>query len=64
MSHGIETTNIEILNDPATIQMIARTCANKLQGDNGRATSRELALAATKLQEAALWIDEHIRLNK
>lgn len=38
-----------------------RTCVAALRDEDGRSKTRELAIAVTKLQEAAMWIEEHQR---
>lgn len=40
-----------------------RLCITAMRDEDGRTKSRELALAVTKLQEAVMWIDEHLRVN-
>lgn len=47
--------------DPAEIKMHVNACLTALKDEDGRIKTRELALAATKLQEATMWIDEHMR---
>jgi hypothetical protein len=47
--------------DPAEIKMHVNACLTALKDEDGRTKTRELALAATKLQEATMWIDEHMR---
>ena len=48
--------------DPAEIKMHVNTCLTALKDEDGRTKTRELSLAATKLQEATMWIDEHMRV--
>lgn len=36
---------------------------SSLRDEDGRSPTRELALAATKIEEARMWIDEHIVKN-
>lgn len=55
--HGIGT------NDPTMIKIHVMSCIASLRDEDGKAKSRELALAITKLQEAVMWIDEHQRLS-
>lgn len=51
------------LNDPTMIKVHIESCISSLRDEDGRTKSRELALAVTKLQEATMWIDEHLRLS-
>lgn len=51
------------VNDPSMIKCHIDSCISSLRDEDGRAKSRELALAVTKLQEATMWIDEHLRLS-
>lgn len=50
------------VSDPTMIKIHAQSCITSLRDEDGRAKSRELSLAVTKLQEAVMWIDEHLRL--
>jgi hypothetical protein len=49
--------------DPCLIKCHIDACISALRDEDGRAKSRELALAVVKLQEATMWIDEHLRLS-
>lgn len=49
--------------DPTVTKMHVNACIASLKDEDGRAKTRELALAVTKLQEATMWIDEHLRLS-
>lgn len=51
------------VNDPSMIKIHVQSCISSLRDEDGRTKSRELALAVTKLQEATMWIDEHLRLS-
>lgn len=51
----IDKSNIHIQMRDALADMI-----RDIQGPDKRPPSRELALAVTKLQEARMWIDEHM----
>ena len=51
------------VNDPSMIKIHVQACISSLRDEDGRTKSRELALAVTKLQEATMWIDEHLRLS-
>ena len=53
-----ETTHVEITNDPTSLRSILWEIINALKGPDGKATSRENALAITKLQEARFWLGE------
>lgn len=50
-------------NDPTIIKIHIQSCITSLRDEDGRTKSRELALAVTKLQEATMWIDEHLRIS-
>jgi hypothetical protein len=54
---------VQIGNDPTMIKIYVGACITSLRDEDGRTKSRELALAVTKLQEATMWIDEHLRLS-
>lgn len=49
--------------DPTLIKCHVNACISALRDEDGRSKTRELSLAVTKLQEAAMWIDEHQRFN-
>ncbi len=51
------------VNDPSMIKCHINACITSLRDEDGKTKSRELALAVTKLQEATMWIDEHLRLS-
>ena len=51
------------VNDPCMIKIHVISCISSLQDEDGKTASREIALAITKLQEATMWIDEHLRLS-
>lgn len=59
----IEHHPLELSNDPTVIKIHINACMSSLRDEDGRTKSRELALAVTKLQEATMWIDEHLRLS-
>lgn len=50
-------------SDPTLVKCHIESCISVLRDEDRRAVSRELALAVTKLQEATMWIDEHLRLS-
>jgi hypothetical protein len=52
------TTSLEITDDPTTLRTILYEMIEALRGKDGRAGSRERALAVTKLQEAMFWLVE------
>lgn len=47
-----------------TLEEMLRVCIERLQELNGRFSSRENALAITKLQEALMWLNERTRERK
>lgn len=47
--------------DPIIVKMHVEACIDALRDEDGRSKTRELSLAVTKLQEATMWIDEHLR---
>lgn len=51
------------VNDPFVIKCHVQSCISLLRDEDSRTKTRELALAVTKLQEAVMWIDEHLRLS-
>jgi hypothetical protein len=51
-------TALQITDDPATLRTILHEMIEALRGKDGRAGSREKALAVTKLQEAMFWLME------
>lgn len=51
-------TMLEISADPLSNRVILQEMIDKLRGPDGRAASREVALAITKLQEARYWLGE------
>ena len=60
----VEQPAIELsVNDPTMIKCHINTCITSLRDEDGKTKTRELALAVTKLQEATMWIDEHLRLS-
>lgn len=44
-----------------TLEEMLRVCIERLQELNGRFSSRENALAITKMQEALMWLNERTR---
>lgn len=53
-----EKTYLEITSDPTDARSIVQTLVKELRGKDGKPASREIALAITKLQEAAYWLGE------
>jgi hypothetical protein len=53
-----QTTSLQITDDPTTLRTILYEMIEALRGKDGRAGSRERALAVTKLQEAMFWLME------
>lgn len=51
------------VNDPTMVKIHIESCITALRDEDGRSKTRELSLAVTKLQEATMWIDEHLRLS-
>lgn len=49
---------IEITDDPTALRALLQRVIKVLRGPDGRAKSRENALAITKLQEARFWLTE------
>jgi hypothetical protein len=47
-----------------TLEEMLRICVERLQELNGRFSSRENALAITKMQEALMWLNERTRERK
>ena len=47
-----------------TLEEMLRVCIERLQELNGRFSSRENALAITKMQEALMWLNERTRERK
>ena len=47
-----------------TLEEMLRVCIERLQELNGRFSSRENALAVTKMQEALMWLNERTRERK
>lgn len=47
-----------------TLEEMLRVCVERLQELNGRFSSRENALAVTKMQEALMWLNERTRERK
>lgn len=47
-----------------TLEEMLRVCVERLQELNGRFSSRENALAITKMQEALMWLNERTRERK
>lgn len=52
-----------VSRDETVIKIHIDACHRALKDEDGRCKTRELALAATKLQEATFWIDEHLRIS-
>lgn len=48
------------INDPTIVKCHIQSCITSLRDEDGRAKTRELSIAVTKLQEAVMWIDEHL----
>ena len=55
-----QPTTDAIDSDPVLVKCYVNECVRAISSG---AKSRELSLAITKLQEAAMWIDEHLRQN-
>lgn len=49
--------------DPVVVKIHVQSVIKAIVDEDGKAPSRELALAVTKLQEATMWIDEHLRIS-
>lgn len=63
MEHVMGPANDLSVNDTTMIKIHIMSCITSLRDEDGKTKSRELALAVTKLQEATMWIDEHLRLS-
>ena len=61
-SHSQPVESIPLSDDCSVVKIHLHECMEALKDDSGRPKSRELALAVTKLQEATMWIDEHLRV--
>jgi len=61
-SYSQPVESIPLSDDCSVVKIHLHECMDALKDDSGRPKSRELALAVTKLQEATMWIDEHLRL--
>ena len=48
--------------DPTIIKLHVQSCITMLRDEDGRAKTRALSIAVTKLEEAVMWLDEHQRL--
>lgn len=51
------------VNDPVVIKCHIQSSITSLRDEDGRTKTRELAIAVTKLQEAVMWIDEHLMMS-
>lgn len=49
--------------DPVSIRAHIIALIQRLRDEDKRVKTRELSIAVTKLQEAAMWIDEHNRIS-
>ncbi len=47
-----------------TLEAMLEVCVERLQSLNGRFSSRDNALAITKMQEAIMWLNERTRERK
>ena len=56
------TSNLSV-NDPTMIKIHIQSCITSLRDEDGRAKDRPMSIAVTKLEEAVMWIDEHLRLS-
>lgn len=52
------TTALEITDDPTSNRSILTEMIKALRGPGGKPSSRECALAVTKLEEARFWLGE------
>lgn len=55
-----KSKTIEITDDATALRSLLQQVINVLRGPDGRAKSRENALAVTKLQEARFWLTESL----
>lgn len=51
------------VNDPCMLKIHVQSVITALRDEDGKTKTRELSIAVTKLQEAVMWIDEHLRLS-
>ena len=58
-----DKTYIEITDDPTSLSSIIGEMIKELRGPDKRASSREKALAITKLEEARFWLNQDIYVN-
>jgi hypothetical protein len=56
-------SQVHLSNDPTIVKIHLQSCITALRDEDGRSKTRELSLAVTKIQEAAMWIDEHLRVS-
>lgn len=49
---------VEINSDPRNVRSLIQDIVRELRGPDGKPSSRETALAITKLQEATFWLAE------
>lgn len=59
-----EKTVLKITNDPTTLSTILQEMIDSLRSVDGKAPTREKALAVTKLQEARFWLIEDMFRNE
>ena len=60
----IQNSEVEpVPSDTTMVKIHVEACIKALRDEDGRAKTRELSLAVTKLQEAVMWIDEHQRIS-
>lgn len=53
----------KIERDPTIVKIHIDACVRALRDEDGNCKDRELSLAVTNLRQAAMWIDEHLRLS-
>jgi hypothetical protein len=53
-----DKTELEITSDPNSAREILQEVIKQLRGPDGKPSSRAVALAITKLQEARFWLGE------
>lgn len=54
---------VAVPHDPTLIKIHIESCIAALRDEDGRAKTRQLSLAVTKLEEAVMWIEDHQRRN-
>lgn len=56
-------TVLELVDDSTVLRIVVEDIITILRNKDGRTSSRERALAVVKLQEAAFWLSEDVRVS-